>query len=1159
MADTLNQLAYEGGRLLKLLGMVVSADGGPRGLLNSLGWDLPPGVEDIGLAAIDLTALSAKIDRLEEALSTGVSALELDGKFADVLVALEQAFVHLRAAVASLSATGDYIDKTQIKSELLPRLNSLLLASRLGSHSPLGLLVLQLFGVVTVTHFDADPSIYQVEHSRTNFDWDALGRLFIDPLGLIESRYGWGTPAFDGRGFVINLSALIETLGEPVRVRDLPRRIEEQLAGQFIPEAATDPAPQLIASLIRGDAASGLDVGISLFPLRPSSAGASDGGLAMHPFAYGTTDLKFPLSKQLTLEFESTAALDSGVVLQFRPGRPPKLNAGLVGNGGIVDGITGNALVRLTNAAATGSSHTLLALPGGGIVEAESISFGAGVEASGGAFTPSFVAQLQGGHAALKADGADSFLASIVPSGGLDVKFDLGMRWSGAQGFSFEGSVTAEIDLPLHVAIGPFRIDDVHVGLLPSGAGLALEVSVAGGVALGPVSAAFDRLGAIVNLAFHDGNLGPIDVGFGFKPPSGIGLSIDAGGVVTGGGFLFHDPVQPVYAGVMQLSLNDAISLTAFGLIATQLPDGSPGYSLLVFITAEDFQPIPLGMGFTLLGIGGMVAINRTFDQDVLRQGLKNDTLGTLLFPRDPVGNAPALIRSLAAAFPANRGSYLLGILAKIGWFTPTLVLLELALILEFGSRKRLLVLGRISSILPSPDNDLIRLVLDAIGVIDFDQSTTSIDAVLVDSRLARAYALTGAMALRANWGSGPGSTFVLAIGGLHPQFPPPADLPKLDRIAIALSSGSNPRMVCQAYFAITANTVQFGAAASLYAAAYGFSVEGDIGYDVLLQIAPLHFIADFNAKLQLKHGSTNLFSVSLDGELEGPRPLRVSGKASFEIFWCSFSIRFDATLIDGEPPLPPPSVDLGGLLTQALRAPTSWSVQTLFSHGVALKKLAPADTLVLDPLGLLVVKQQVAPLNTSRDIDLYGGAPVAGARRFQLAASLQGDVQSTSPISAPFAPAQFFAMSDDDKLAAPSFEIMDAGLVIGDGAVRFDEIVAAALEYDSIVVDTMPQPSTRPNRYALLTGLLIDQSRSGSAAKAPTRRIGPARYAQAGASPAATLKPITWTIQPLADGTPPALDPKLSTWSEYRATLAALNRSQASWQMVPAHELVTA
>src|SRR4030095_16689052 len=114
-------------------------------------------------------------------------------------------------------------------------------------------------------------------------------------------------------------------------------------------------------------------------------------------------------------------------------------------------------------------------------------------------------------------------------------------------------------------------------------------------------------------------------------------------------------------------------------------------------------------------------------DQDVLRAGLSSGTLATLLFPRDPVGNASTLIRGLSSAFPARRGSYLLGLLAKIGWFTPTLIFMDLALIVEFGSRQRLLALGRISALLPSPDNDLVRLHMEAIGVIDFDAGTAAI------------------------------------------------------------------------------------------------------------------------------------------------------------------------------------------------------------------------------------------------------------------------------------------------------------------------------------------------------------------------------------------------------------------------------------------------
>ena len=38
-------------------------------------------------------------------------------------------------------------------------------------------------------------------------------------------------------------------------------------------------------------------------------------------------------------------------------------------------------------------------------------------------------------------------------------------------------------------------------------------------------------------------------------------------------------------------------------------------------------------MALRLTGIGGLLAINRTFDEDALRAGLKNHTLDSVMFP----------------------------------------------------------------------------------------------------------------------------------------------------------------------------------------------------------------------------------------------------------------------------------------------------------------------------------------------------------------------------------------------------------------------------------------------------------------------------------------------------------------------------------------------
>ena len=134
--------------------------------------------------------------------------------------------------------------------------------------------------------------------------------------------------------------------------------------------------------------------------------------------------------------------------------------------------------------------------------------------------------------------------------------------------------------------------------------------------------------------------------------------------------------------------------------------------------------------------------------------------------------------------------------------------------------------------------------------------------------------------------------------------------------------------MRCEAYFAITSNTVQWGARAELYASAAGFSIHGEIGYDVLIQFDPFFFVAEFHASLQLKRGSSNLFKVKVEGSLAGPRPLHLKGKATFEILWWDVTIRVDTTLVKGEKPPGPAPIEVLPRLKEALRHPDNWTTQ---------------------------------------------------------------------------------------------------------------------------------------------------------------------------------------------------------------------------------------
>lgn len=813
-------------------------------------------------------------------------------------------------------------------------------------------------------------------------------------------------------------------------------------------------------------------------------------------------------------------------------------------------------------------------------LEVDNLALEAALGLGDAAQTLSLSAQASKAALVIAPGAADGFMASLVPPEGLRANFDLGLAWASGRGFSLSGSTGLDATFPMSLGVGGVRLSALHLRVAAADAGLATEVSATLDAAIGPVQATVQGLGLHAGLktAPAEGNLGIADLSLGLKLPDGVGISLDTRGVLTGGGYLHHDAVTGTYGGAMQLSLRDQLTLSAYGLIATRLPGSGAGYSLLVFVTAEGFRPIPLGFGFMLQGLGGMLGVHRTFDVDVLRAGLRANTLPALLFPRDPVGNAPALMQALATAFPVQAGSYLLGLLARITWFTPTLVQMDLALILQLGARTRLLALGRVSALLPTRDDDLIRLNLDAMGVLDFDAGSFEADAVLVDSRLARRFPITGSAALRAAWpgGGAQHSSFVLAVGGLNPRYAPPAGFPALERVAIALTAGRNPRLVCDAYFALTANTVQFGARASLFAEALGFSIAGDLGFDALVTLLPPHFVVDFRAAVQLKRKSRNLFKVTLDGTLEGPLPLRLAARARFEILWMSFSVRFDFTLAEADRARQlPAAVDLAGELARALADPSNWRTRRApaLPHGVALRGLPANGALVLDPLGQLEVRQQVVPLNLKRDVDTWGGLPVAGERQFHLAATLNGRDATALPDA--FAPARYFAMSDDEKLAAPSFEMMDAGLLLGDDALSFDAaaVVAAPLDYAPITLGALPAGGAPPSgfnatplpSYAMPVAAMRAQRGSGPAALAPARRSGSARFRSPGAPPLVSLANTRWQVAAATGDTPASMAAMtamaatpmaaVGTWAECQQALEVLSRGGGRWSMLPRHE----
>jgi hypothetical protein len=101
----------------------------------------------------------------------------------------------------------------------------------------------------------------------------------------------------------------------------------------------------------------------------------------------------------------------------------------------------------------------------------------------------------------------------------------------------------------------------------------------------------------------------------------------------------------------------------------------------------------------------------------------------------------------------------------------------------------------------------------------------------------------------------------------------------------------------------------------------------GDAGFDVLIQLLPFHFLAEFFAGMQLKKGSRNLFKVKVEGALEGPlAAFRCAPSAPSRFCGWDVSIRVNVTLVSGQTPPLPAAIDAFAQLRLALADAKSWS-----------------------------------------------------------------------------------------------------------------------------------------------------------------------------------------------------------------------------------------
>ena len=470
-------------------------------------------------------------------------------------------------------------------------------------------------------------------------------------------------------------------------------------------------------------------------------------GLALLPFADGALEAEIELDQLATwkLVVGSTVNLRAGIGITARPGEGLKFVTDIDGAGAAASGTIEIRLTRATDA------EPLTVFRFG----ENSGLFVTGIETRAAAMfdssTPSELvleAGVKGALLRVQMGEADGFLRSIVPD--LDVTFDAGFGLSSRRGAYFIGGAALEITRAVDRRIGPVQIRRLALGLRPPAASETpgMDVLIGLGVALsiGPVTGVVDGIGARLAIRQRTGgNLGPIDLGVAFKPPDGIGLEI-AAGAINGGGFLFFDPAQSQYAGAMELH-GFGITVKAVGLLTTKLPGKSSGFSLLVVISAE-FPPVQLGLGFMLVGVGGLLGINRTVAVEALRARVEDGRALAVLSPPDPDAQRGAAHRVAQRALPGGQRP------ARVRADRADRVGLADADHDRAVSRARAAVAGAAGRARPPARAaarraraPIVRLQIDVLGVIDFDRAEAAVDATLVDSRLGavRAHGRHGA------------------------------------------------------------------------------------------------------------------------------------------------------------------------------------------------------------------------------------------------------------------------------------------------------------------------------------------------------------------------------------------------------------------------------
>jgi hypothetical protein len=219
------------------------------------------------------------------------------------------------------------------------------------------------------------------------------------------------------------------------------------------------------------------------------------------------------------------------------------------------------------------------------------------------------------------------------------------------------------------------------------------------------------------------------------------------------------------------------------------------------------------------------------------------------------------------------------------------------------------------------------------------------------------------------------------------------------------------------------------------------------------------------------------------------------------------------------------------------------------------------AGVLLLHPMGAATLRQRALPLN--RLLERFGEFDIIGPNRYDVATVKVGEDETSDWTIAneDFAPGDFEALSETDRLSRDSFENMAAGVRVGADLVNAPQagLKLAKVTYETRIIDTGWSSRKLPN-FDLSRVVQLITARRGSKVSSGLTRSGRGKFARDVArAPGVTMKPETFMVASLDTLAPhPSIPAQAARGAAYLALKEKLGRGARARtaQVVPSHEM---